>query len=144
MHLFSPLHMPHAFPIHIPWSDPPNNVQWAVQIMNLLTMHFPPTSCYFFPLQYKHLPQHHRVANPSSVFFLHIERLFSCPDKTMHKMVVLFKFCQLHFRTFSFVTTHISESARPPQYVKFILISLFLDCKWEGQNIFNWMVVSTP
>jgi len=46
---------------------------------------------------------------------------------------VYFKFCQLHFRTFSSVTTHISESARPPQYVKFILISLFLDCKWEDK-----------
>jgi hypothetical protein len=58
--------------------------------MKLLTMHFPPTSCYFFPLQYKYLPQHHSVTNPSDVFFIQIERLFSCPDKTMHKMVVLF------------------------------------------------------
>jgi len=48
---------------------------------------------------------------------------------------VYFKLCHLHFRTFSFVTTHnISETACPPQYVKFILIFLFFDCKWEDKT----------
>lgn len=114
MHLFSPLHVPHALPIHLPWFDHPNNIQWAVQIMNLPTMHFPPTSCYFFPLQYKYLPQHHSVANPSSVFFLQIERLYFMPrqNNVQNGSSVYFKFCQLHFRTFSFVTTrNISETA---------------------------------
>ena len=41
-------HMPS--PSHFSWFDYPNNIWWAVQIIKLLIMYFPPLSCYLVTL----------------------------------------------------------------------------------------------
>jgi len=60
-----PTKIVHAFlistmshPIHLPWFDNPNNIQWRVQIMKLLIMQFSPCLCYFLSLRSKYSSQH--------------------------------------------------------------------------------------
>ena len=43
---------------HLPWFDYQNNIQWKVQIMELLAVQFSPCSCHFFALSYTNSPQH--------------------------------------------------------------------------------------
>jgi len=65
-------HMPR--PSHSSWFDHPNNISWAVQIINLLIMHSSPLFFYLVPHRPKYLPQHPILKHCQSMFLPNCER----------------------------------------------------------------------
>jgi hypothetical protein len=55
-------------PSHLPWSDPPNNISWEMEITKLL-MPFFPVPLYFIPLWPKYLPQYPVPERMQPMFF---------------------------------------------------------------------------
>jgi hypothetical protein len=53
-------------PPHPPWFNHPDNIQWRIQVMKFIIMHFSPRSV-FLPFRVK-FPQHSVIRNSQSVF----------------------------------------------------------------------------
>jgi len=70
--------------------DHPNNIGWAIQIIQLLVMQLPPLSFYLVPLRPKFSPQHPILKHPQPTFSLNVSDQVSHPYKTTCKIIFLY------------------------------------------------------
>jgi hypothetical protein len=59
----------------------PNNIWWAVQIIQLLIMQLPPFPCYLVPLRPKYSPQHPILEHPQPTSLPQCQRPSFTPIK---------------------------------------------------------------